>query len=120
MARDKIRDAIAMPIIIASAFGLIGLVAGVGIVVFLVMNGWKQSKDVIAVAGLFTGWVATLVSSLVGAHIHAHGLEKGRQPPAVTLGELQNEIQRLTNEERRQLVDYINGLPGKSQTESPS
>jgi hypothetical protein len=56
-----------------------GLGVAALLVVFLVFEGWKTASDVVAVVGLFTSVLGTLVGAFFGLQVGTAGREKDQQ-----------------------------------------
>jgi hypothetical protein len=64
---------------IAFALAVSGLLIAAGLVVFLVSKGWGQANDVVAVVGLFTSLLGTLVGLFFGLQIGANDRARERR-----------------------------------------
>ena len=58
---------------------IIGLSIAAILVMFLVYRGWSEAERVVAVVGLFTSVLGTLVGAFFGMQIGAAGKEKDQQ-----------------------------------------
>jgi hypothetical protein len=58
---------------------VVGLGLGAALVLFLVFEGWKTASDIVAVVGLFTSVLGTLVGAFFGVQVGASGKEKEQQ-----------------------------------------
>src|SRR5262245_51751197 len=56
-----------------------GLGVAALLVMFLVWKGWSQASDVVAVVGLFTSVLGTLVGAFFGLQVGAAGRDKEQQ-----------------------------------------
>jgi len=56
---------------IAFALAACGLLIAAGLVVFLVSKGWNQASEIVAVVGLFTSVLGSLVGLFFGLQIGA-------------------------------------------------
>lgn len=56
-----------------------GLGVAALLVVFLVLESWKAASDIVAVVGLFTSVLGTLVGAFFGLQVGAAGREKDQQ-----------------------------------------
>jgi ABC-type lipoprotein release transport system permease subunit len=66
---------------IKSAFllSVAGILVAALLVVFLVCKGWNEADDVVAVIGIFTSVLGTLVGAFLGFQIGSADKEKERQ-----------------------------------------
>ena len=63
----------------AFSLAIIGLGIAAALAVFLVLRGWNNPSNVIAVVGLFTSVLGTLVGAFFGLQIGAAGREMDQQ-----------------------------------------
>jgi len=66
----------------ALILAMFGLALAAGLVIFLVVFGWHQPTDVVAVIGLFTSVLGTLVGAFFGLQVGSAGRDKAQQAAA--------------------------------------
>ena len=77
VAQDQVTER--MRIQYAFWLAVIGLGLAAGLVIFLVLTGIKTASDVVAIVGLFTSVLGTLVGAFFGVQVGTAGREKDQQ-----------------------------------------
>jgi hypothetical protein len=96
---------------ISRAFWLsiIGLILAVTLVITLIIAGWDSSSDIVAVVGLFTSVLGTLVGAFFGLQIGASGTAKAEK----RADDNQKKVEALSAAADRATIDEaIKRFPG--------
>ena len=84
---------------IAFGLALFGLLIAAGLVVFLVLRGWDQSSDIVAIVGLFTSVLGTLVGLFFGLQIGAVERNRDRRERQEAEARLRQALARSGSEQ---------------------
>ncbi|MBS1796280.1 MAG: hypothetical protein JSS81_20680 [Acidobacteria bacterium] len=83
-----------------TGFGLTAL-----LVVFLVYKGWQSAQDIVAVIGLFTSVLGTLVGAFFGLQIGAAGRDKDQQERKDAQANLNRALSYLEPDKAREIIN---------------
>jgi hypothetical protein len=83
---------------------VIGLGLAALLVVFLVVEGWKTASDVVAVVGLFTSVLGTLVGAFFGVQVGSAGKEKEQQAAQAANRLAQRALAAMAPEQARTVL----------------
>ena len=89
---------------LAFALAVTGLVLSAVLVIFLVCKGWHTASDVVAVVGLFTSVLGTLVGTFFGAQVGAAGKEKEQQAALAANRLAQRALAQLAPDQAREIL----------------
>ena len=93
-----------MRITYAFWLAVIGLAIAATLVIFLVARTEYKSSDVVAVTGLFTSVLGTLVGAFFGLQIGSAGKEKAQQEAQDAHSLAQKALARLSPDDAKALV----------------
>jgi hypothetical protein len=83
---------------------VIGLTLAAVVMLVLFTNGMTDAKDVVAVAGVFTGITGTLVGTFLGVHVGAAGKAKLQADRDRAISTREKAMGQLTSDQRQAAI----------------
>ena len=84
---------------------VIGFIIAAVLVIFLVIQARYESKDIVAVAGLFTSVLGTLVGAFFGLQIGSSGRETAQQAANSANSSLNRALAALAPQQAQAVLD---------------